>query len=39
VMRGGAFNDSVEALRIAARARKDPALRDGLTGFRVAAAP
>ena len=39
VVRGGSFTDGVEALRIAARARNAPDLRDGLTGFRVAAAP
>ncbi|MDP3495138.1 MAG: SUMF1/EgtB/PvdO family nonheme iron enzyme [Hyphomonadaceae bacterium] len=39
VLRGGSFNDGVEALRIAARARNAPDFRDRLTGFRVAAAP
>jgi formylglycine-generating enzyme required for sulfatase activity len=39
VVRGGSFNDGVEALRIAARARNAPDFRDRLTGFRVAAAP
>jgi formylglycine-generating enzyme required for sulfatase activity len=39
VVRGGSFNDGVEALRIAARARNALDFRDRLTGFRVAAAP
>ncbi len=39
VVRGGAFNDLVESLRIAARVKRAPALRDDLTGFRIAAAP
>jgi formylglycine-generating enzyme required for sulfatase activity len=39
VVRGGAFNESPEALRIAGRGRNDPALRDRVTGFRVASAP
>ena len=39
VVRGGSFNDGVEAMRIAARARNAPDFRDRLTGFRVAAAP
>jgi len=39
VVRGGSFNEGVEAMRIAARARNAPDFRDRLTGFRVAAAP
>ena len=39
VTRGGAFTDTVEALRIAARTRSAPDARDRLTGFRIAAAP
>lgn len=39
VTRGGAFSDTVEALRIAARTRNAPDARDRLTGFRIAAAP
>jgi formylglycine-generating enzyme required for sulfatase activity len=39
VVRGGAFSDPVESLRIAARAYADPALRDKRTGFRIASAP
>ncbi len=39
VVRGGAFSDPVESLRIAARGGVDPALRDKRTGFRIAAAP
>ncbi|HOY77483.1 MAG TPA: SUMF1/EgtB/PvdO family nonheme iron enzyme [Hyphomonadaceae bacterium] len=39
VTRGGAFSDTVEALRIASRTRNAPDARDRLTGFRIAAAP
>ncbi len=39
VVRGGAFSDPVEGLRIAARGRNAPDFRDRLTGFRIAAAP
>lgn len=39
VVRGGAFNDAVEGMRIAARGRNAPDFRDKLTGFRIAAAP
>ena len=39
VMRGGAYSDAVEALRIAARTRNDPTKRDTRTGFRIASAP
>jgi formylglycine-generating enzyme required for sulfatase activity len=39
VIRGGAYTGTPEALRIAGREKNDPASRDKLTGFRVAAAP
>ena len=39
VIRGGAFSDSVESLRIVARVNADPTLRDKRTGFRIASAP
>lgn len=39
VVRGGAYSDTVETLRIAARSSADPALRDKRTGFRIASAP
>jgi len=39
VVRGGAFNDPVEALRIAARVKRGHTVRDNFTGFRIAAAP
>jgi formylglycine-generating enzyme required for sulfatase activity len=39
VLRGGSFKSTPAELRIAARARNDAAVRDELTGFRVAAQP
>lgn len=39
VLRGGSYKSTPAELRIAARARNDAAVRDDLTGFRVAAQP
>lgn len=39
VLRGGSFKSTPAELRVAARARNDAAVRDNLTGFRVAAQP
>mgnify|MGYP001166161366 CR=1 FL=1 len=39
VLRGGSYKSSPAELRIAARARNDSAVRDEVTGFRVAAQP
>ncbi|MEQ9506780.1 MAG: SUMF1/EgtB/PvdO family nonheme iron enzyme [Hyphomonas sp.] len=39
VVRGGSFRSTPAELRIAARARLDSAVRDDLTGFRVASQP
>ncbi|MFN3912339.1 SUMF1/EgtB/PvdO family nonheme iron enzyme [Hyphomonas sp.] len=39
VLRGGSYKSTPAELRIAARSRNEPAIRDNLTGFRVAAQP
>lgn len=39
VVRGGAFEDPVDSLRVASRSRNAPTLRERKTGFRVAATP